>query len=366
MEKQDIQRLIREARMIAPRLKLDPMTGMPEVLVTPSTDADYKKYAYPIFGLDDSGKLIIPTSASVIIAEVRKALTKATLQKLATAVRYVAVNQLRIILDELEDMEARNQSTTVAKILTHPKFKAILELAAMFPAEYQDNWHPVRPRVGKKNSAKGLMDDWVDQLVLTFDGQYRIPATVIALTGARPAELETGVLLHRDGDQLFARISGAKVTNHAGQETRILQINHHLKSILLKYMDHQEDPSRVLVQVLKGNSITTHIRAKASMLFKGHKQAITSYTFRHAIASAAKKLVSEKGADPESVSMILGHRVDKTASFYGHQSKSGSGSMAPTPLSTTHPVKRKLLPRNMARRNQGLMPMRRRKLRRNK
>jgi integrase len=364
MEKLDINNLIREARKIAPKCEVDPITGKVIAKVTPSTDADYKKYAHPIFGLDKRGKLIIPECAGEIIARVKTALTDSTLNKRATAVRYIAVNQLGIILDDLDVLATLGRWDMVERSVTHAKFKAIRELATMYPAEYKVNWQAARKKKGKKNSANGLQDEWLEQLIPTFSGQYRIPATVAALTGLRPSELTKGVLLRRNGVQLFADISGAKVTDHAGQETRVLQIHHYLKSILLDYMDLQEDPSQVLVKVIKGNSVTTHIRAKARRLFKEHKQSITSYTLRHNIASAIKRLVADGQADPDSVSMLLGHRVDKTATFYGHHSKSSNGGMAPTVVSATHSIRRKLGPKNDARRSAGKMPSQRRRLRR--
>lgn len=364
MQRQDINNVIREARKIAPKRKVDPITGATTANVTPSTDADYKKYAHPMFGIDERGKLIMPECTSKIIARVKTALTESTLKKRATAVRYIAVNQLGIILDDLDVLVTLGKWDMVERSVTHAKFKAIMDLAAMYPAEYKENWQAARKKKGKKNSANGLQDEWLEQLIPTFSGQYRIPATVAALTGLRPSELTKGVLLHRNCDQLFAEISGAKITDHAGQETRVLQIHHHLKSILLDYMDLQEDPSQVLVKVIKGNSVTTHVRAKARKLFKEHKQSITTYTLRHNIASAIKRLVADGQADPDSVSMLLGHRVDKTATFYGHHSKSSNGGIAPTVVSATHAIRRKLGPKNDARRSAGKMPSKRRRLRR--
>lgn len=364
MEKQDIEQLIREARVIASWGEVDPITGVAIVQASLSTDADYKKYAYPIFGLNPLKDVIWPRNACVIIQRVQAAKTLATLKKYATAVRYVAIEELGKRLDQIDIIKTGDRWDLIEKTLTHNRFQAMLSLAKMYPAEYKENWKAARPKAGKKNSAKGLSDEWREQLTPTFSGQYKIPATIAALTGARPAELETGVLLRRDGDQLFAEISGAKVTDHAGQKTRIVQIHHHMKSILLEYMDLQEDASQTLVKAINGNSLTTHIRAKARKLFPGHTEDITSYTFRHTVASDAKRLVAEKRADPDSVSMLLGHRVDKTATFYGHYSKSSSGGMAPTVVSATHAIRRKLRPRNEARKKAGKMPSQRKRLRR--
>lgn len=364
MQRQDINNVIREARKIAPKRKVDPITGATTANVTPSTDADYKKYAHPIFGLDHTGKLILPDCPDEIIARVKTAITASTLKKRATAVRYIAMNQLGKILDDLDVLATLGKWDMVERTVTHAKFKAVMNLAAMYPAEYKESWKPVRPRKGKKNSANGLQEEWLEQLIPTFSGQFKIPATILALTGSRPAELVKGVLLRRNGDQLFAEISGAKVTAHAGQETRVLQINHYMKSILLEYMDHQEDTSQALVKVINGNSLTTHIRAKARRLFQDHEQSITSYTLRHTMASNLKRLVVDGQADPDSVSMLLGHRVDKTATFYGHYSKSSNGGMAPTPVSVTNAIKRKLGKKNEARKIAGKIPSQRRRLRR--
>lgn len=81
-----------------------------------------------------------------------------------------------------------------------------------------------------------------------------------------------------------------------------------------------ETRNEMIVKVTHGNSVTTHLREAGKKLWTGRKESISAYSARHAIASDCKKAIAD-GADPDLASQVLGHIVDKTASYYGSPSK---------------------------------------------
>ena len=55
------------------------------------------------------------------------------------------------------------------------------------------------------------------------------------------------------------------------------------------------------------------MREVGMKLWPRRKENITAYTIRHAMAADCKAAITQ-GADPNLVSQVLGHVVDKTAS----------------------------------------------------
>jgi hypothetical protein len=79
------------------------------------------------------------------------------------------------------------------------------------------------------------------------------------------------------------------------------------------------------------------------------KEAITVYSARHAMAADCKSASHNPGTDPDLASKVLGHRVDKTASYYGSLFQSSGISVAPSNVMVTHPVKNKSKVKNSLR-----------------
>ena len=73
------------------------------------------------------------------------------------------------------------------------------------------------------------------------------------------------------------------------------------------------------------------------------------------MAADCKQAIAE-GADPDLVSQVLGHVVDKTASYYGNRYQSGGRSMVPLDVTVTKPIKHKSRARNEARKSNGEIP----------
>jgi integrase len=319
-----------------------------DTVVTEDAQKQYMKEAKRLFGTDPvTGNLIAPSSAELVIAAVRTAKTIGTLRKRARAVRHFAMAILKASLKLIDTAQRAGDWEKVEKLVTHPKFLACVTLCKMMPKNYRDGWVEENPRSSKKKSLKGLPPNWRELVAEQAHGQFRSAVLVALLTGCRPAELEKGVLIERINGELFATIQGAKVKETAGQKQRRFRIAAHPITDMLKRVMEESDETRnmMLVKVEHGNSVTTHVREIGKKLWPRKKQSITVYSARHAIATDCKAVIHE-GADPDLVSQVLGHVVDKTSSYYGARFQSGGISMAPSEITVPKPIKQKTRQRN--------------------
>jgi len=358
MEKQDINNLIREALEIlrasshdmgnqesSGAIKLHKETTKKETL------SEYWKTGHRIFGINpDTKKPIIPQTSITVINKIKAVKVKSTLRMYVRSVNYVASEWLKFKINQAESAKKAGKWAEVEEVVACPSFFALMELAKMKAAEYTLNWAPQSKRKSKKVSLRKLPKDWREQMAdAAPDGQFRIPMLVAMITGCRPAELEKGVVFLKRGNKLAVHINSVKVTEDAGQTYRIFTIaDHPIKDKILEYMDTQENKNQLSVKVSCGNSVSTYMREIGKKLWPGHKEEITVYTARHGMAADCKN-ASHNGADPDLASKVLGHRVDKTVSYYGDISQAGGISVAPLNVKVTHPVKNKSKAKNSLR-----------------
>ena len=143
----------------------------------------------------------------------------------------------------------------------------------------------------------------------------------------------------------------------AGQEYRQFKLAYHPLTDLLIKLLKENGQSEMLVKVDKGNSVTTHMRAIGKRIWPRRKESITAYTARHAMAADCKSAIVN-GADPDLVSKVLGHCVDKTSSFYGNRFQSGGTSVVPSDVQVPREVRQKSKERNERRRIDNKVPSR--------
>ena len=358
MEKQDINNLIREALEILRASSHDMVNQeLSGALIThkettkKETISEYWKNGNRIFGKNtDTKKPIIPQNSITVINKIKTVKKITTLRMYVRSVNYVASEWLKFKIDQAETAKKAGQWGEVEKVINSPSFFAMMELVKMKSAEYTVNWTPQSKRKSKKVSLSKLPKDWREQMAANApDGQFRIPMLVALITGCRPAELEKGLVFLREGDKLVVGIESVKVTEHAGQTYRMFTIaDHPIKDKILEHMDTQVNKKQLLVKVECGNSVTTYMRSIGKKLWPNHKEAITVYTARHGMAADCKK-ASLNGADPNLASKVLGHRVDKTVSYYGSYSQSVGIGVSPSNVKVTHPVKNKSKTKNSLR-----------------
>lgn len=344
MERQVIYELINTAKQAL--LSTHPDGATKDTVVTEDAQNQYMKEAQRLFGTA-TGKLIAPRTPAPVIAAVRTAKTLATLRKRARSVRHFAMAFLKAALKRADTAQRAGDWEKVQRIVTHPEFCACVTLCKMMPADYTEGWVAEKPRSSKKRSLTGLPANWREMVATEAHGKFRKAVLVALLTGCRPAELEKGVLIERIKGGLYATIQGAKVKENAGQKQRKFRIaDHPITNLLMRVMDESAETRNVmLVKVEHGNSVTTNMREIGRKLWSKKKQSITVYTARHAMAADCKAAI-HKGADPDLVSQVLGHIVDKTASYYGARFQSGGLSATPSEVVVTKAIKQKMRARN--------------------
>ena len=180
----------------------------------------------------------------------------------------------------------------------------------------------------KRASLKGLPSDWRAQLFLSLKPSDQLKAAVLILSGCRPAELKMGVCVRRDGEAFNFKIQGAKVSELtcAGQPERMLRIkavpilgkaiNDHLLEIISAHGDEMTiqdaDPNRAFEKRL------SRAGQKAGL------SKVSPYSLRHQFSADLKG-----EAEPDQVSLALGHVSVKSRKHYGHanQRRSTTGGV---------------------------------------
>jgi integrase len=346
MTRQEIYQKLAEAKEALKPTHEDAATV--NTIVTEDAQKQYIKIAKRIIGVNQDGKMIFPHSAHTIISSVQESKTKSTLRKYARAVRHVSIHMLNILLKNADAAQRNGDWKEVEKIVSQPEFCALVDLAKLMPADYGVNWVAKKPRKGKKSSIKRLPHDWREQMAAISKGQYRLPMIVCLLTGCRPIETTYGVILKVINGVLYVRLKGAKVKENAGQEYRILKVSDHPLTAELIGIIGRTEQDNILVKAKNANSVTTHMRNVAKKLWPRRKESITVYSARHAMSADCKQAIFE-GADIDLASKVLGHSVDKTASYYGTRSQSGGISVAPSEIKVPKEIKHKSAERNASR-----------------
>lgn len=193
--------------------------------------------------------------------------------------------------------------------------------------EVQQN---AQKRHTKRRSLRGLPPDWREQLVAAAaSSKYADQVRVMALCGCRPAELEKGILIRRDGDELVIGIEGAKVSTRTGggQSWRELRIaaDHPLAAGL---QDGQ-------YRVPNAKAIENAIDHYGKKLWPNRAELISAYTLRHAAAT------DFKAADLNQVEIAaaLGHASTATMDRYGSANKGGKGGLKLTSTEAARTVR---------------------------
>jgi integrase len=366
LERQEIYRLLAEAKEALRSTHEDGANV--NTVVTVDAQTQYLKIARRILKIDKDNNLIFPDDINQVISSIRQSKTKATLRKYARAIRHASIQRLNILLNNADKAQREGNWQEVENIISKKEFSALTELSKLMPAEYTKNWQELQEiistnylsdfkesselmardyvknwtaaekRKSKKTSLSKLPIYWRELMVQESTGQFKIPMMVALMTGARPVEFEKGIQLKLVQGSLYVKIQGAKVKENVGQEYRIFKLaDHDITGELIKIMQ-SEISTKLFVHINKGNSLTTHMRKVGEKLWPRRKESITCYTARHSMAAHCKEAIF-KGADPDLVSQVLGHIVDKTASYYGNRFQSGGASVVPSDVQVPKPIK---------------------------
>ncbi len=192
----------------------------------------------------------------------------------------------------------------------------------------------LKPRKSKLQVLRDLPVNW-PHLVLEY-AQTEMPENTalhrtIALAmncGARPAELEKGVLISRYGAELKLTIAGGVKTRAIGDRglgDRWIRICVDTPS--RKLLDAAlGDRDKVLLHGMKALDFCHAMIRIGRKLFPELKETVSPYSFRHRFASEMKAA----GASWADIATALGHSTDKCTKIYGRARGKTDGSMNPT------------------------------------
>lgn len=191
-------------------------------------------------------------------------------------------------------------------------------------------WEPVRKKRSKRQVLGGLPPNWRELVIDAAKPQHKIPITVLAASGCRPAELAKGIDVASVDGTVVIVIQGVKVTEYSGQPQRIILLDPLLNPFARMLFDQLQPDEAIIVKV---NRWTLLDAVKSAVKRAGipERKRVTPYCFRHQFAADVK-------AEVGSASKALGHATDRTQSNYGHknQSKGRSGVKA---TKVSRPVK---------------------------
>lgn len=177
---------------------------------------------------------------------------------------------------------------------------------------------PANPSEKRKRKLKGLPDDWVDQVLRSIrsDAKWRTAAAVMALAGARPAEVSgtrsAVVTYDPEAHTLTFDIEGAKVKGDKGQAHRILTIRPDESFACKLVIDAcLESGGTAVVSAADTDKFRDKLNERIKAVIK--KPGVSCYCFRHQVSSDIKK----QGVDSLTTANALGHRSTRTQGGYG-------------------------------------------------
>ncbi len=255
--------------------------------------------------------------------------------------------------------------------LTQPSGKTTWAQLAPPPAERGSG-------ESKRKLLKYLPSDWMhqvwDQLPKNFQREItrhsaedlRCAVAILSVSGCRPAELEKGIRVgvNRRGS-LVIGIQGAKVTEYAGQDHRILLVHpgtpwadyliHRARKAKHRRFVHRVERKWLNDRVrwlgekcrfpklvnLKRKNVRLRKQAEGDQSrapIHLEPDTLSPYVYRHALSATLK---ADSWSEAQ-IAMALGHRVTKTQQFYGtkRQGRAGGhglkGARGSVPVKQTH------------------------------
>jgi integrase len=166
----------------------------------------------------------------------------------------------------------------------------------------------------KKSRLRGLPANWRELMFeASRNSKYRDALAGLGVTGARPAEFESGILVQtNDKGNLTFTIKGVKTHGGKyGQETRILEIEPKTFDAL-HLLNRVREIGEFVIQA-KAGALSDRVREFSKVVFPKLKNGVSCYVYRHQFSADLKA----SGLPDVDVSTALGHSVDETKRFYG-------------------------------------------------
>ncbi len=187
-----------------------------------------------------------------------------------------------------------------------------------------------------KHRIPRLKTGWRDELLqhaIDHNSKYALAIAVMSLSGARPAELETGVTCIIDDQRIRIEIHGAKTHNGTyGHETRSFTCCD--DDLAARYLRTIGKSRRFVVNAPARRLIDTIPKIARQLYPRRNAVRPTAYCFRNAMSADLKAL----GYSKEKIAGILGHCVTETQRYYA-TAKSPSSSRKITDIVTSGEVR---------------------------
>lgn len=218
--------------------------------------------------------------------------------------------------DSRRAADARRLAAALAEELQTADYERNQRLIRESAAAYRT---PRRRRGGKRFTVPSLPDGWQINLINAAPKRDRVPLVVLVLTGARPAELEKGIQVERDGESIRMTISGAKTGQGHGQAWRHFRVSGPIAARLAAELRDAGLDRKTITSKGSRDAFRKRLATAAKSADLG--PGVSPYTLRHAVASDLKAA----GVPVEHAAAVLGHSVTQTQSIYGHAAHGGRG-----------------------------------------
>lgn len=155
--------------------------------------------------------------------------------------------------------------------------------------------------------------------------RHETRATVLALFGVRPEELRKGVELKVHKGALVARVKGAKVDGQRGHGERLCALpipkRESMNGAAVAWLADCVKEAGGTLKIESTDADIQSLNHTLGRLVPG----LSCYSFRHATGSDLKAAVEAGEVSQEQAAAFMGHRSEKSLSYYGRASKGRKG-----------------------------------------
>lgn len=265
--------------------------------------------------------------------------TKNSFDKTRSAFRFCIAEEIKKLLNE-SDKARKEKNFELMKEKTIEAYRQYILFEKEFLSDSRLVWGDISHKKRGSLSKKKTMNS-VATTRSVFDGlkskqglldRYGMILAVSSLTGCRPAEIQKGIGFEIENGKIHMSISGAKVGDDRGQETRKLTFN-------LKDYAEDEQMNYILSKFNYGQNYLNYKCSKKDYnslrqyLYINHN-GFSLYTLRHRVSSQLKK----EGLPEDIVAGFLGHRTTRSQSNYGY-SKSALKGLSVDSVECTSDIK---------------------------
>lgn len=176
-------------------------------------------------------------------------------------------------------------------------------------------------KCSKRYGLSKLDPEWREKIFASLHSErLKRAVAVLSATGCRPSELERGVIVRLQNNQLHIGIQGSKVDAETGrgQPLRLLLVvkNNPWAQFLVSEVRSHE--GQAMIVKYDAGGVSQRLREKSREIWPRRKTLISAYSYRHFMGKSMK----ESGESVDKIAAALGHATDFSQASYG---RAGSG-----------------------------------------